>query len=278
MKLQASMAYVNRRSFLKGVGAGALAVAGVGFPTPLLRRSWAAGPTTKLVSTWNAFDVLDPHVKYDVSAAAFNLNMYDNLLRYQGNPPQIVPWLAERDEAADGGRRWTFHLRRGVKFHDGSEFTAEAVHYSFTRLLALGKGPSAIFRRMGLTAERIRIVDSYSVEFNLDQSFGPFRVAIPLVSIVNPALLKTHEQDGDWGEKWLARNEAGSGAFRLVKADADRLLPCPAERAVAHHRAQHHRHGVYHPDRCSAGVSRGRRTTAGPGVGIDDRRGASLPS
>jgi hypothetical protein len=70
MKLQTSMAYVNRRSFLKGVGAGALAVAGVGSPTPLLRRSWAAGPTTKFVSTWNAFDVLDPHVKYDVSAAA----------------------------------------------------------------------------------------------------------------------------------------------------------------------------------------------------------------
>jgi peptide/nickel transport system substrate-binding protein len=224
MKLQASMAYLNRRSFLKGVGARALAVAGVGSPTPLLRRSWGARPTTKLVSTWNAFDVLDPHVKYDVSAAAFNLNMYDNLLRYQGNPPQIVPWLAERDEAADGGRRWTFHLRRGVKFHDGSELTAEAVHYSFARLLALGKGPSAIFKRMGLTAERIRVGDAYTVQFSLDQPFGPFRVAIPLVSIVNPALLKAHEQDGDWGEKWLARNDAGSGAFRLVKADASSRL------------------------------------------------------
>ena len=94
---------------------------------PLLRRAWGAGPATRLVSTWNAFDVLDPHVKYGVSAAAFNLNMYDNLLRYQGNPPEIVPWLAERDEPADGGRRWTFYLRRGVTFHDGSELTAEAV-------------------------------------------------------------------------------------------------------------------------------------------------------
>ena len=44
-------------------------------------------------------------------------------------------------------------------------------------------------------------------------------MAIPLVSIVNPVPLKTNEQDGDWGEKWLARNEAGSGAFRLVKID-----------------------------------------------------------
>jgi peptide/nickel transport system substrate-binding protein len=219
MKRRVDMPWWNRRSFLKGVGAGALAIAGLTFPTPGLRRSWAAGDTTKLVSTWNAFDVLDPHVKYDVPAAAFNLNMYDNLLRYQGNPPEIVPWLAERDEAADGGRRWTFYLRRGVKFHDGSELTAEAVHYSFERLLALGKGPSAIFKRMGLTAERIRVVDPYTVEFRIDQPFGPFRVAIPIVSIVNPAPLRAHEQDGDWGEKWLSRHDAGSGAFRLVQAD-----------------------------------------------------------
>ena len=108
----------NRRSFLANLGASALALVGLASPSPLLRRSWAAGTTAKLVSTWNAFDVLDPHVKYDVSAAAFNLNIYDNLLRYQGNPPQLVPWLAERDEAADGGRRWQFYLRPGVTFHE----------------------------------------------------------------------------------------------------------------------------------------------------------------
>jgi peptide/nickel transport system substrate-binding protein len=183
MNLQVGMVCWNRRSFLKGLGVGALVTAGVSSTHPLLRRSWAAAQTTKLVSTWNAFDVLDPHVKYDVPAAAFNLNMYDNLLRYQGNPPKIVPWLAERDEAADGGRRWAFYLRRGVTFDDGSEVTAEAVHYSFARLLALGKGPAAIFRRMGLTAERIRVIDPYTVEFSLEQPFGPFRVAIPIVSM-----------------------------------------------------------------------------------------------
>ncbi|HEX9867278.1 MAG TPA: ABC transporter substrate-binding protein, partial [Candidatus Tectomicrobia bacterium] len=188
-------------------------------PTPLLQRCSAAGTTAKLVSTWAAFDVLDPHIKYDVPAAAFNLNVYDNLLRYQGNPPESIPWLAERDDAADGGRRWTFYLRRGVTFHDGSELTAEAVRFSFARLLSLGKGPAAVFKRMGLSAERIRVLDPYTVEFHLDQPFGPFRRAIPVVSIVNPALIKANEQDGDWGEKWLARNDAGSGAFRLVKID-----------------------------------------------------------
>ena len=79
-------------------------------------------------------------------------------------------------------------------------------------VLALGMAPSAIFKRMGLTAEQIRVLDSYTVEYQLSEPFGPFRVAIPLVSIANPVILKAHEQDGDWGKKWLARNEAGSGA------------------------------------------------------------------
>jgi peptide/nickel transport system substrate-binding protein len=99
---------------------------------------------------------LDPHVKYDGNAYFFNLNMYDNLLRYQGNPPEIVPWLAERYDVTEGGRTWTFHLRRGVQFHDGSEVNAEAVRFSFERLLTLGKGPSAVFKRMGLTSEQVR--------------------------------------------------------------------------------------------------------------------------
>src|SRR5260221_202686 len=139
--------------------------------------------------------------------------MYDNLLRYQGNPPEIVPWLAERYDASEDGRTWTFHVRRGVQFHDGSEVNAEAVRFSFARLLALAKGPAGIFKRMGLTSEKVRAVASHTVEIQLDRPYGPFRAAIPIVSIVNPAIIKAHEANGDWAEPWLAHHEAGSGAY-----------------------------------------------------------------
>ena len=206
-----------RRAFLQTAGLGLLAASGLtSFPwsSP---HAWAASARTRFVSTWNAPDILDPHVKYDVGAAAFNLNLYDNLLRYQGNPPEIVPWLAETYEVADGGRKWTFHLRRDATFHDGSALTAEAVSFSFARLLTLGKAPSAVFKRMGLTPETVRVRDPHTIEFQLAQPFGPFRMAIPIVSIVNPALIQAHQQHGDWAEPWLAQNEAGSGAYRLVK-------------------------------------------------------------
>jgi peptide/nickel transport system substrate-binding protein len=212
-------AHWTRRTFLQGVGLGTLALAGL---SPLTRGSpetWAAAPPGRFVYAWTAFDLLDPHVKYDGNAYFFNLNMYDNLLRYQGNPPEIVPWLAERYDVTEGGRTWTFHLRRGVQFHDGSEVDAEAVRFSFERLLALGKGPSGAFKRMGLTGDRVRAVDPHTVEIRLAQPYGPFRAAVPIVSVVNPAVIKAHEEGGDWAEKWLARNEAGSGAYSLVKYD-----------------------------------------------------------
>jgi peptide/nickel transport system substrate-binding protein len=152
MCLEASKPVWSRRAFLSRAGFGGLAAMSL---TALhaICQSEAAEKSAKFVVTWNAFDTMDPHVKQDVSAAAFNLNIYDNLMRYQGNPPQIVPWLAESHTVSDDGKTWTFHLRRGMQFHDGSELTAEAVRYSFERLLTMGKAPSAIFKRVGLTPE-----------------------------------------------------------------------------------------------------------------------------
>lgn len=206
---------VPRRTLLKGLGLGTLALAGG--MTPWVQPAGAAGERRRFVATWNAPDILDPHVKYDVSAAAFNLNIYDNLLRYVGNPPEIVPWLAEAHEVSDGGRIWTFHLRRGVKFHDGTELTAQAVQFSFARLLTLGKAPAGVFKRMGLTPDDITVRDPHTVVCRLKQPYGPFRMAIPIVSIVSPHTIAAQAQNGDWAEAWLAQNAAGSGAFRLVK-------------------------------------------------------------
>ena len=157
---------------------------------------------------------LDPHVVYDVPMQVFMLNTYDGLYRYTGNPPELTPWLAEGHEVSEDGLTWTFKLRDGVTFHDGSELTADDVVYSFKRLLSMGKGPSGAISPV-LQAENVTKVDDLTVQFQLDRAYAPFLATMPLVSVVNEDLLTANEQDGDWGAAWLASNEAGSGAYTM---------------------------------------------------------------
>lgn len=161
------------------------------------------------------YDNLDPHLVFDMSRIATRINMYDSLYRWEGNPPEIVPWLAEGHKVSDGGLKWTFSLRKGVKFHDGSGLTAEAVQYSIERLLALGQGASPLFSQV-VKKGSTRVVNQYTVEFNLTKPYSPFLAFVPELYIVNPKVCKANEVDNDWGSKWLAGHEAGSGSYQLA--------------------------------------------------------------
>jgi len=211
---------VSRREFLKRSAqvTGGLAVAqgfGGSLSTVLLtpRRAEGAEKITHFV--WGGqteMNNMDPHQRFSVDAYSFTLNMYDNLLRFQGNPPRVVPWLAESYEVGPDGLDWAFKLRRGVLFHDGSELTAESVVYSMDRLLSLNKDPAAVFKpaiKPGATRAR----DRYTVEMRLYQPFAPFVSILPILSVVNEKIVKSNEKSGDWGAGWLSNHEAGSGAF-----------------------------------------------------------------
>jgi peptide/nickel transport system substrate-binding protein len=193
-----------------GLAAGALAAA------TLPRTAFAADPTTFV--SGNALPAnLDPHQVYDVPMQGLMLNAYDNLYRYQGDPPKIVPWLAESHTVSPDGLVWEFKLKPNVKFHDASPLTAEDVVYSFRRVLALALAPSSAFLKI-LKPENITAVDPLTVRFKLETSYAPFFAAIPSISIVNPRVIKANEKDGDWGKAWLASNGAGSGAYKIIPA------------------------------------------------------------
>jgi len=157
---------------------------------------------------------LDPHAVYDVPMQFYMLNVYDGLYRYQGNPPELEPWLAESYSVSGDGLTWTFQLRKGVKFHDGSEITADDVVYSFQRVLGIKKAPSGAFRPV-LKAANVSAVDSHTVKFVLDKPYAPFLSAIPIVSVVNPRVIQPHVKNNDWGTTWLSSNSAGSGAYSV---------------------------------------------------------------
>jgi peptide/nickel transport system substrate-binding protein len=151
---------------------------------------------------------------YDTQAV---YNLYSPLL-YPTPDGRLRPHLAESWEAVGGKLdHWRFKLRRGVKFHDGSELTAEDVAFSMERLMALGMGYSGIMGKV--TA---RVVDNYTVDFILAKPNAVFPNTLTLFWPVNKDLVIKNKKSGeygefgDYGQEWLNDHDAGSGPYMMV--------------------------------------------------------------
>lgn len=160
--------------------------------------------------------VIDPHVRYDWSIRMMQQSLYDAMAKYNGNPAKIEPWLAQKWESSPDAKTWTFHLVKNAKFHNGDPVDAEAVRYSFERGLKLNKGVAWMLKDV-LDPSGIEVVDAHTVRFNLKSSYAPFISWIPWWYIVNPKQVKANEVDGDYGQKWLTENAAGSGPFKTKR-------------------------------------------------------------
>src|SRR5262245_63650978 len=132
-------------------------------------------------------DTVDPDAAFDVGVVAVRLILYDGLMRWQKNPAVLEPWVAESYVISPDGLSYTFKMRKGVKFHDGTEVKAQDVVYSLDRVLALGKGASSLFKTM-IDPGAAKTVDDYTVEFRLSKPSAIFLSVVPEIHIVNAAL------------------------------------------------------------------------------------------
>lgn len=202
----------TRRDALK-TALGSIAMASVAW------ESASAQSGGKFVYANNSpYDNLDPHTIFDTARAATRFNLYDGLYRWVDNPPKMIPWLAESHAVSEDGRVYTFKLRQGAKFHDGKPVTAADVVYSVERIIALKKGPAGLYLDL-IKPGSTQAPDPQTVVFNLTSPSAIFLAGIPDILIVNSALVKANEKNGDWAEPWLARNEAGSGSYVLRRHD-----------------------------------------------------------
>jgi len=109
----------------------------------------------------NEWAGLDPHTVSSYSSYQILNNVIDTLTQYDDNL-NLIPWLAESWEQSADGLTWTFHLRQGVKFHNGREMTADDVKWSFDRLLdpETGAGNAA---NVGPPGTKIEVIDDYTI-------------------------------------------------------------------------------------------------------------------
>jgi peptide/nickel transport system substrate-binding protein len=175
-------------------------------------------PQTLVFVQGTEYDNLDPHAIFDQSRVGSRLNLYDNLYRWQDNPPKLNAWLAESYTVSADGLKYRFKLRKGVKFHDGSELTADDVAYSADRQLALKKGAASLLASL-YEAGSTKAIDRSTVEFTLSKPTAIFMAAVPTLFVVNKQLVEKNADKGDWGARWLSSNDAGSGSYALERYD-----------------------------------------------------------
>ncbi|MDN5853429.1 MAG: ABC transporter substrate-binding protein, partial [Actinomycetia bacterium] len=81
---------------------------------------------------------LDPSTVTAVNDFRILVNIYDGLVAYAPDSLDVEPALAKKWKVSDDGRVYTFTLREGVKFQDGTPFNAQAVKFTFDRMLVKG--------------------------------------------------------------------------------------------------------------------------------------------
>jgi len=200
---------VSRRALLAGG-----AVLASGFPG----GARAAGGKTFVTANNSPYDTLDPHMVFDIGRIATRLNMYDCLVRWVDNPPKLRLWLAEKIDIAPDGITYTVTLKPNAKFHDGSPVTADDVVYSMERILGMKQGAYGLFKGT-VDPGKTKALDARTVQFTLNQPYAVFTSILAELWVVNSKMVRAQEKSGDWGAAWLARNEAGSGGFKLHRYD-----------------------------------------------------------
>jgi peptide/nickel transport system substrate-binding protein len=146
-------------------------------------------------------------------------NAYETLTFY--NPPgsdtQISPKLATSWETSTDGLTWTFHLKSGVKFHDGTDFNAQAVKFSIERTMKLGLGAAYIFDPISA----INVVDESTVEFKLKYT-APLDL---ILATGYAAWMMSPTAVGDKGGDWFnAGNDAGTGPYMIESYEVGQRL------------------------------------------------------
>ncbi|MBS1886540.1 MAG: hypothetical protein JSU06_05050 [Actinobacteria bacterium] len=157
---------------------------------------------------------IDPATFYSVEGDSVILSVYQTLLTYKPGTNKLAPSLATSWSVSPDGKTYTFRLRKGVRFQDGTGFESKAVKESFEREIAVKGGPSYMLEEVA----RILTPSPYKVVIQLKQpvaAFLNFNASMYGPKIVSPKALREHGE-GDEAKRWLSEHADGTGPFELV--------------------------------------------------------------
>lgn len=146
----------------------------------------------------------DPSESISEETVAFN-NLYETLLRYDPFKNTFEPVLAESYTKSEDSKIWTFHIRKGVKFHTGNELDANAVKFCAERTIRLKKGAYYIWPPI----ESIEVPDKYTVVFKLK---NPAQLDLTVASAYGSHIFDPQFAKREW---FYEGHESGTGPYKL---------------------------------------------------------------
>jgi ABC-type transport system substrate-binding protein len=200
----------------------ALAIALVGclLATPL--ALWAQQPKAggTLRVAWEA-DItgLDPVISPGVQAWFVAGNLFNSLITIDSEL-NYVPDLAESWEILENGKVYVFHLRKGVKFIDGTDFDAEVVRWNYQRIM--DPAEKAFVAPFFAIIDTVEAIDAHTVKFILKH---PSMTLLPVIAAervgflqMSPAAFKK------WGREEIRLHPVGTGPFKLARWDQNQII------------------------------------------------------
>jgi peptide/nickel transport system substrate-binding protein len=166
-------------------------------------------PETQTLVILENYDVttMDPAIAYDPPSEQVTSLAYQTLLTLKGSSTQLAPGLAVHWSDSQGGKVWTFQLRRGVRFADGTPFTSAAVKFSIERLVKMNQGPAWMFD----VVKSIATPSPYTVVITLKYPYQPFAAALAQPAggeMVSPPGVQQH------GNAWFHDHTDGTGPYQ----------------------------------------------------------------
>lgn len=160
----------------------------------------------------------DPDVNYDGPGLNIIQNTYEGLVKYEDGTgtAKIVPSLASAWKVSKDGLTYTFTLREGVTFHDGTPLTSQAVADAVARRAQVDGGPAY----MTADVTKVATPDDHTAVLTLSAPNSAFLdyLASPFgLKLVSPAVLTKHAGK-DHAQTWLTTHDAGTGPYELASA------------------------------------------------------------
>lgn len=176
----------------------------------------SAGGGTLIFGRGGDSVALDPAAVTDGESFKVTKNIFDTLLSYGEQDTDIKEGLAKDWEVSEDGLTYTLMLREGVKFHDGTDFNADAVVFNFERWMNGDKESFYYYKSMfggfkgdeGHVIESVTAKDDYTVEFKLKRPQAPFLKNLAM----SPFAIASPEAIEKYGDKF-GENPVGTGPF-----------------------------------------------------------------